>query len=181
MKSLVFVTSNPQKLKEAREILGIQIISKNLEIDEIQELNIEKVIKRKALDSFERMNTPLFVDDVGLFIDEWNGFPGPFIKHVGGNKMILKMMRSLKNRKATVKLAIGYHDGKKVNIFTSEVYGTIAKSERGEGMGWDPIFIPNGYTKTWAELGSEIKNNHSHRKIALDKLNDFLNQAKKVV
>jgi XTP/dITP diphosphohydrolase len=174
MKSLIFVTGNPQKLKEARELLDFEILSEVLEIDEIQDLNVENIIIKKANSAFEIVKKPLFVDDVGLHIDEWDGFPGPLIKHVGGNKMILKMMQNVVNRSAIIKLAVGYHDGKKVNIFTSEIEGAISENERGEGMGWDPIFIPKGHDKTWAELGSVYKNTHSHRKIALDKLNKYL-------
>jgi XTP/dITP diphosphohydrolase len=179
MKSLLFVTTNPQKLKEAREILDFEIISQKLDVDEVQDLNVENIIIKKAEAAFKILKKPLFVDDVGLYIDEWDGFPGPFVKHIGGNKMILKMMQHVANRAATVKLAIGYHDGKRVHTFTSEIKGQIAESEKKGGMGWDPIFIPSGHTKTWAELGSVFKNNHSHRKIALDKLKNYLNSLEK--
>jgi XTP/dITP diphosphohydrolase len=85
------------------------------------------------------------------------------------------MLRNEKNRKARVGLVIGFHDGKKSNLFLGKANGTISNTVRGrDGFGWDKVFIPDGYDKTYAEMNPNLKNSISHRGIALSKFKDFL-------
>jgi XTP/dITP diphosphohydrolase len=87
------------------------------------------------------------------------------------------MMSTEKNRNVTSKVAVGFNDGKRVSIFIGEIKGEIAERLRGpSSFGWDPIFIPQGYDKTFAELGLEIKNTLSARSIALKKFKQFLEE-----
>lgn len=178
MNRLCFVTGNEGKIKEAQDILGFPIDVEKLNLDEIQSLNLEEIVTHKALQAFEKIKRPLIVDDVGLYVDAWNGFPGPFIKFLGiagGNELLVKLMSTDKNRKVIAKAAIGYHDGYQVKTFVGEVKGMITETPRGEGgWGWDPAFIPEHGTKTYAEMDPEEKNKVSHRRAALEKLRAFL-------
>lgn len=176
--NIIFVTGNEKKAEDAQNILGQTITIEPLELEEIQSLDLEAIAKHKADQAFHKLKKPLIVDDAGLSIDAWNGFPGPFIKYLkeaGGNQLLLKMLKNEKNRLAKAVGAIAYHDGNTIHTFTGEIKGSIATCIGGEDIGWEPIFIPEGYDKTWAELGDKIKNSHSQRKQALDKLKNFLN------
>jgi XTP/dITP diphosphohydrolase len=177
---LYFITSNEGKIAEAQAILGFPISITKLEIDEIQDSDIEQIAYKKVAVAFAHIKKPVIVDDAGLYIEAWNGFPGPFVKYIdkaGTYELLLQMMHSEKNRNATFKAAIGYHDGKTIHTFLGEVKGKIALEKRGEnGWGFDPIFIPEGYTQTFSELHGEVKNTLSHRKKALEKLKIHLLQ-----
>jgi len=126
------------------------------------------------------LGKPLFVDDVALHIEAWNGFPGPFIKHLleaVGSEGIVKMMKDETKRGVIAKAAIGFHNGKEVVTFVGEVKGTLAPEPRGEGgWGWDPLFIPNHTNKTYAEMTPEEKNAVSHRRAALEEFKKYLQQ-----
>ena len=180
MKSIVFVTGNKHKIKEAEEILHIPLETADIDLEEIQETDLEKVALHKLQQAYERIRKPVMVDDVGVYIHAWNNFPGPLIKWVVKAKepsgsLILKMLQGEKDRTVTVRLAVGFHDGKMPHLFFGEIQGTIADKMRGDnGFDWDKLFIPDGQTKTYAQMSPEEKNTISHRKIALTKLENFL-------
>ena len=178
---LAFVTGNEGKIKEAQEILGIPIEIVKAELDEIQSLDIELIAKRKAQDAFAKLQKPLLVDDAGLFIEAWNGFPGAMVKFIdvaGGNELLLKMLVAESNRRAYFKSCVGFHDGKTISVFSGEAHGSIATTQRGNnGWGYDPIFIPEGSEQTFAEMTTEEKNKISHRRKALTKLQSYLKKA----
>lgn len=177
LKDLTFATSNKNKTLEIRQILGHDIKIKELDIDEIQSLNIDKVIKAKAKAAYEIIKKPLVVEDISLCIKALNGLPGPFIKYFlmsigteGTVKLIGKNPSS-----TTVTAAIGLYDGQKLKIFKGTVKGTLSKTNKGEsGFGFDRIFIPRGYKKTYAQMDPELKNKISHRAKALKKLKEYL-------
>jgi len=177
---LYFATGNPEKVKEAQAILGIPIKIAELELDEIQDIDIEKVASRKVQEAFNILKKPVFIDDVGVYIEAWNGFPGPFAKFLqeaGGCAQILRMLENEKNRNVLIKSLVAFCDGKKIHIFTGELHGKIAFDARGKtGWGFDPIIIPDGQGQTYAEMGEEKKNSLSHRRLALDKFKKFLNK-----
>lgn len=181
MKKITFVTGNKAKAREVERILNIPLEILQIELDEIQELDLEKIALHKLNQAFEAVKVPVIIDDVSVEIDAWNGFPGPLIKWLlksgegGDASTLLKMLKGEKNRKAIARLAIGFHDGEKPHLFYGEVKGTIGEEIRGEnGFGWDPVFIPLGQTKTFAEMPKEEKDKISHRGRALKKLSDFL-------
>lgn len=183
MKKLYFATGNKGKVEEAREILKTPIEILDVELDEIQSLSAKKVIKHKVLQAFEIVKAPVFVDDVSLEIEVWKKFPGPFIKYirdVGGNDLLLYMMRNEKNRNVKLLATIGYHDGERVHTFIGRIEGTLAGEERGKnGWGFDPVLIPNGETETFAQMETRKKNKLSHRRRALDMLKKFLDKQNK--
>jgi non-canonical purine NTP pyrophosphatase (RdgB/HAM1 family) len=180
MKNILLVTSNPAKVQEFQEIMHINVEIIDIDLDEIQEIDVEKIALHKLHEAYEKVKKPVLIDDVSFEVDAWNGFPGPLIKWIlkaGGPELLLKMLKNEKNRKARVGLVIGFHDGNKPHLFLGKTYGTIAGTVRGkDGFGWDKVFIPEGYDLTYAEMEPELKNSISHRGIALSKFKDFLKE-----
>lgn len=179
-REIVFVTGNRGKVNEAEDILGIPLKVADLELDEIQSLDLEKIALHKLNQAYNLLKKPVIIDDVSLEIEEWNGFPGPLVKWLlktsdGDARVLLKMLKGVKNRRVKARLAVGYHDGKIPRIFYGEVNGTIAENIRGKnGFGWDPVFIPEGSNRTFAEMSVSEKGNVSHRRKGLEVLKEFL-------
>src|SRR5690606_10070971 len=131
-----------------------------------------------AGEAFRRCNLPIIVEDAGLFIDELNGFPGPYAAYIYktlGNSGILKLLQNVANRKAVFKSVLAYYD-KELNAhmcFEGEVKGKIALREQTENsdttFGFDPIFIPSGSQKPFAQMAISEKNQYSHRAKAINK------------
>ncbi len=164
---LLFVTSNQGKVDEIVAALGIRVRTISLQIHEIQSLDLVEIARHKARDAYTQINEPLIVDDTGLAIHAWEGFPGPFIKHIvdaGGPDLLLRMMRGQKNRHATFTTVIGYYDGLKFHHVRGETHGVIARAKQGKkSWGINEIFIPDGHTQTYAQMSLETKNEVSHR------------------
>jgi len=173
---MIFATGNHQKLKEFEEILGIKLNHSDLDLDEIQSIEVEEVAMHKAKQAFELLKEPVIVEDTGLYFEELNGLPGALIKFFV-KKLTLEQICSLvkENRKARAVTCIAYFDGGAIKTFIGETEGEIAREPRGtNGFGWDPVFIPQGYDRTFAELTDEEKTSRFMRKEAIKKLREFL-------
>jgi len=172
MKGFKFATGNQNKLKEAREILGFEIEQLDIDIEEIQEVDVRKVIEHKAKAAFDRVGAPVLVEDTSLNIEALNGFPGALIKWLLkaiGNEGICKILSVFPNKKARAVACVGVYDGENMIIGEGIIDGVIGELPRGENkFGWDPIFIPDGYQETFAEMMPEEKNKISMRRLALD-------------
>ncbi len=163
-----FVTTNIHKFEEVRTMLkefGINIERVELKISEVRGTN-EEIAMDAALKAYSIIKEPLIVEDSGLFINALNGFPGEFSKWVY-NKIkpegILKLMEGVKDRSAYFKAVVAYTDGKEIKTFTGIVEGSISYEEKGnKGFAFDVIFVPEGYSKTFAEM-PEVKAKISHR------------------
>jgi XTP/dITP diphosphohydrolase len=161
---LLFVTTNANKVKEARAILDdVEIIHVNREYPEIQAESEDVVLF--AMDYIKEQE-PFIVEDTSLYVEPLKGFPGSFASYVQktiGNSGLLKLMDGVEDRRAFFETCIGLsYKGKKV--FKGRCYGSIGFEPRGNnGFGFDPIFIPDGYEKSFAELSTEGKNSLSHR------------------
>lgn len=181
MKKIYFVTSNKGKQAEAKEKLStisFDVIQHNIGYPEIQADTLEEVAFFGVEDIQKRFNEPFFLEDAGLFVDCLKGFPGVYSSYVFRTiccKGILKLLDGEKNRKATFSSVIAYKEpGKKPVFFVGECHGDISKKESGiHGFGFDPIFIPSGETRTFAQMEIKEKNLLSHRGKSLDKLADF--------
>jgi XTP/dITP diphosphohydrolase len=189
MEKLVFATNNKHKLSEVRAILGNQfeILSLN-EInckDEIPETanTLEGNAEQKALWVLEKYGYDCFADDTGLEIEALDGRPGVFSARYAGencsfednNKKVLLELEDKENRNAKFRTVICLKLNGETHFFSGEVKGKIIKKNRGNtGFGYDPIFVPEAYDKTFAELGDDVKNTISHRYRATKKLVDFL-------
>ena len=191
---IVFATNNKHKLSEIRDILGNEI-----EVLSLEEINchadipetsdtLEGNALQKAHYVYDNYHISCFADDTGLEVDALGGEPGIYSARYAGNNhdseanmtKLLAKLGDNKNRKARFRTVIALIlDGKNVEekIFEGIVEGSIIKERRGgEGFGYDPIFQPEGYNHTFAELGSDIKNKISHRARATAKLVDELKQ-----
>lgn len=174
----IFVTSNLHKLKEAEQILGRKLNHISLELPELQALQVSEIVKDKAEKAYGVVKKPVVVDDTGIYIKSLNGFPGAFVKWVllaSGNEIICRLIKKGKSRSAYAEVCIDLYDGKKHHVFSGRVHGKIALRPMGnEKFHWDPIFIPNGYKKSFAQMSDEQKNSISHRGEAFRKLKKFL-------
>lgn len=177
LSDLVVITSNENKLSEINQILGTNHKVSTVDIPEIQSLNINEVITAKAKAAYEKIKKPVLVTDVSLEIEGFNNLPGPFIKFflftLGTEKTV-----ALLNGKGTRAKAIeadAIYDGKFLKIFKGTMVGSLALKDRGtNGFGFDKVFVPRGYTKTFAEMPTSLKNKISHRAKALEKLKKYL-------
>ncbi len=192
---LIFASNNAHKLEEVRAILApseIQIKSLN-EIgfsEEIEETGItfheNAAIKVKAI--FNLKGLDCFADDSGLEVEALNGEPGVFSaryagqqgNHEANNQKLLKEMDGKTNRRACFKTVMALILDGKVHYFEGRVDGVIAEKLIGnKGFGYDPLFIPNGFDKTFAEMPAEIKNSISHRKRALEVMLEFFQKGER--
>ncbi|MDD4971529.1 MAG: non-canonical purine NTP diphosphatase [Paludibacter sp.] len=191
MTKLVFATNNAHKLAEVRAILEpeFSIISlSDLDCsDDIPETanTLEGNALLKATYIHEKYGLDCFADDTGLEIEALGGEPGVYSARYAGednnsyNNMskVLSLLGDNTNRKACFKTVISLIMGDKILFFEGRIDGDIALLPRGEsGFGYDPIFVPEGYLLSFAQLGAEEKNKISHRALAVNKLVDFLKQ-----
>jgi len=167
---VLFATSNPHKVKEANDVgrgYGIEFVQLSESYPEIRDEDVGKVALEGAKYAYGVVGKPVVVDDTGLYIDALNGFPGPYSAYVFkkiGCQGILKLMKDVDDRKAVFVSAVGYCDGKDVLVFKGECRGTIIKEMRGpEVFGYDPVFMPDGQDKTFAE-DDAMKYCVSHRR-----------------
>ena len=193
MKQICFVTGNKNKLQEIQQLLfSFKIISlDDLNFfDDIPETEntIEGNAFLKANFINNKFNIDCFSDDTGLFIDSLDGLPGVKSARFAGENsnseenisLVLKSLENKKSRSATFKTVICLIVNNRKHFFEGSVPGTITEQKSGEsGFGYDPIFIPFGYNKTFSEMTIEEKNLISHRSKAVQKLIKFLNSYEK--
>jgi len=177
--NLFFITGNKDKLEEAQSILpGIQGFEADL--DEIQSLNAQEIIEHKLKQAYEHKEGEFVVEDTSVYIDALNGLPGPLIKwflKTVGIDGLAKIASCLEDNSATAKVIVGYAKSKDdIHFFEGETKGQIVEPRGEGGFGWDPIFLPDGYSKTFGEMSREEKNEISMRKIALTKLKEFIDK-----
>jgi len=190
-KVLIFATSNNNKIIEANKLLKsatpyIIISKEDAGIpDDIPETGttIEENAIQKANYIYVNFKKNCFAEDTGLIIDALNGEPGIYSGRYAGEdkddkKNIEKVLNNIKNktnRTARFQTVIALILDGKMYAFEGKVEGKIIDTPRGtKGFGYDPIFVPDGFDKTFAELGLEIKNKISHRAKAMEKLKTFL-------
>lgn len=188
---IVFATNNQHKLSEVREILqsSLEVLSlKDIQcLEDIPEtadtLEGNALLKAEYVSNHYHCNC--FADDTGLEVEILNNAPGVFsARYAGEGKDALDNMKKLlhelegkNNRKARFRTVISLLINGEKYFFEGIVKGTIIDELRGNtGFGYDPIFIPEGYDKTFAELGNDIKNKISHRAEAVIKLKQFLDE-----
>lgn len=188
MKDLVFATHNAHKLEEIRailkeyNILGLNDINCHTDIiEDANTLEGNAIIKANFVTNNYNINC--FADDTGLEVEALNGAPGVYSARYAGENCsyqdnVIKLLDALKdieNRKARFRTVIALNLDGRQYTFEGIVNGIITKEQHGEkGFGYDPIFLPDGYDMTFAEMPLEIKNKISHRGIATQKLIEFL-------
>ena len=189
-RKLVFATNNAHKLEEVAAILGdqVELLSLNdigcqADIPETAE-TLEGNALLKSSYIYKNYHLDCFADDTGLEVETLNGAPGVYSARYAGGKghdaqaNMLKLLHELdgmENRKAQFRTAISLILDGKEYLFEGVIKGEIIKEKRGDsGFGYDPVFMPEGYDRTFAELGNDIKNQISHRALAVQKLCEFL-------
>ena len=189
-RKLVFATNNAHKLEEVAAILGdqVELLSLNdigcqTDIPETAE-TLEGNALLKSSYIYKNYHLDCFADDTGLEVEALNGAPGVYSARYAGGEghdaqaNMLKLLHELdgkENRKAQFRTAISLILDGKEYFFEGVIKGEIIKEKRGDsGFGYDPVFMPEGYDRTFAELGNDIKNQISHRALALQKLCEFL-------
>ncbi len=190
---IVFATNNKHKLEEIKDILGKDFVIVSLaEIgchEDIPEtgLTLEENARQKSTYIVEHYNHDCFADDTGLEVDALNGEPGVHsARYAEGTdhdseanmRKLLSKMANVKDRTARFRTVISLIINGVEHQFEGRVEGRIATEKHGtEGFGYDPIFIPEGYDKSFAELGEEVKNQISHRARAVKKLAEYLSSS----
>lgn len=191
MKKLVFATNNAHKLEEIRAILGdeIEILSlKDIHCDaDIPETadTLEGNAALKAEYVYRNYGMDCFTDDTGLEVEALGGAPGVYSARYAGSshdseanmKKLLAELNGVTNRKAQFRTAICLIEKGEKHLFEGIVKGAIIEARRGNsGFGYDPVFVPEGYAETFAEMGNDEKNKISHRARAVQQLCAYLNR-----
>jgi len=179
---LHFATSNENKFREAKEILAknrIEVTHFPFSHNEIRSDSIKEIAEEAVNAAYVQVKEPVFVEDAGLFINALNGFPGTYSAWVQkkiGCTGILKLMEEIEDRSAEFRSAVSFTDGKKTHTFEGVCSGSIGDKPAGtSGFGYDPIFIPQGNSQTFAQ-NIELKNKLSHRYTSLLKLSEYLKE-----
>lgn len=194
-RRIVFASGNPDKLIEVREVLAeldVEVLGtrdlgiEKFEVDEDGKTLHENAFK-KAFELCQRVKMPVFADDTGLFVPFLGGEPGIYSARYSGEgatyasnrAKLLKELFAVEgaDRRAYFMTVIAYYDGREKRFFEGRVEGRITECEKGDrGFGYDAIFLPEGYDKTFAELSLAEKSKISHRAKSLFQFRDYLAQ-----
>lgn len=186
---LVFATNNKHKLQEVRDIIGsgVEILSLadincNEDIPETADtLDGNALIKARYI--YEKYNVNCFADDTGLEVDALDGAPGVYSARYAGDghdseanmRKLLENLTGKNNRDAQFRTVIALIIDGEEKLFNGIVKGRITEEKRGDsGFGYDPIFVPEGYSESFAQMDSSTKNSISHRYRATKQLSDYL-------
>jgi len=168
--SIVLVTQNKHKLAELTPLFeeyGLPFQTTSLEKFEIRSHDVQEIAEAAASHAFMKLGRPVVLDDTGFFVSSLKDFPGAYasfaLKSIG-YEGILKLLEGIEDRSARFVTAVGFCDGTHLKTFVGEMHGAISDQPSGsEGFGYDPIFIPEGFDKTYAELTFDEKVSISHR------------------
>lgn len=178
MKEITFITGNERKVIELNRILGTDFTHQKVDVPEIQSLDLEEVVTEKAKAAYAIVGKPVVVEDTALIFHALGKLPGTFIKFFAEElnyEGLCNLLHDKKDRSATVKACVALYDGENMKVFKGACDGTIAYTPHdGEGFGFDCIFIPEGYGKTWSEMDNSVKDEMSHRAKALRAFAEYL-------
>ena len=189
MMKIVFATNNAHKLDEVRQVVGDKFALVSLRecgiVEDIpeNEPTLEGNALAKARYIYERTGADCFADDTGLEVDALGGEPGVRSARYAtdghddeaNKRLLLERLQGVENRAAQFRTAVALIMGGKEYLFEGIVRGQIAAEQHGEGgFGYDPLFVPEGYDRTFAQMSAEEKNAISHRGRAVRKLAEFL-------
>jgi len=183
-KVITFVTGNAGKLREFKAILGDQfpheVVSNGLDLPEYQGTPLE-VVTEKCKEAARRISGPVIVEDTSLCFSALGGLPGPyikwFLKNLGPDGLP-RLIADWEDKSAHALCIFGYSEGAdhEVIVFEGRTEGLIVTPRGKRDFGWDPVFQPDGFDQTYAELDSEVKNTISHRGKALEKLKKYFSE-----
>ena len=171
-EALYFVTSNADKLREAREVLHTDLKQYTLDLEEVQSMDEQFVALSKLRAAKKHLKEPFFVEDVSLRTDALNGLPGPFIKYFVKRFSLQELVDLLRGPVQAI-CTIAYWDGSQEHVVQGVVPGSIVAS-RGEGWGFSTVFEHAELGLTFAEFSDAQRSTYTHRSVALAKLKEFL-------
>lgn len=182
-RAITFVTGNAKKLEELRAILGsnfpVTIDSYDLDLPELQG-EIEEVTIKKCQEAARELKKPVLIEDTCLCFNALKGLPGPYIKWFLkklGPAGLTRLLTGWEDKSAEAVCTFAYCDGEckdlDVIMFQGITKGSIVEPRGSQDFGWDCIFLPEGYDKTYGEMAKEEKNKISHRYKAVDKLKKY--------
>jgi XTP/dITP diphosphohydrolase len=170
-----FISGNEFKIREVETILaptGVKVITSTIKLHELQTEDVEALVKDKVLQAFSKIGRPVFVEHTGLRLSGLNGLPGG-LTQIFWDRLkadaFAELVNGLQSHQVTATTTIGYCDTKNIHFFTGEISGTVPSAPAGcSDFQWDCVFVPDGYSQTFAEMGEE-KNKISMRRLALEK------------
>lgn len=179
-----FMSGNKDKIKEVQRILdplGVDIVPVSRRIEELQTQDVHALVRDKLIKAFHEIGRPLFVEHTGLYLKGLNGLPAGLTQIFWDRleaKRFADIVSALGDNKVIAKTVLGYCDGRQMHLFEGTIEGTVPSAPAGpENFQWDCVFIPDGYTRTFAEMGTE-KDDVSMRRLALDKFAAHLKTSK---
>lgn len=158
MKDVIYITGNQKKADYLAKYLGHPVIHQKMDLDEIQSLDLKKIVRHKLMQAYGIAKKPVLVEDTTLGFNVWKGLPGPFIKYFGEQMTLSELCALLdgKDRGASATCMFGYFDGEREEYFEGRIDGTISEKPKGDsGFGFNSIFIPRGFGGTMSELSEE--------------------------
>jgi non-canonical purine NTP pyrophosphatase (RdgB/HAM1 family) len=184
MQDFVFVTGNKHKLEYLQKWLGHPVKHQDVDLEELQSLDLEAVVRHKAEGAYAIVKKPVLVEDVALTFHALGRLPGTLVKwflQEVQSEGLCRMLEGFSDRTATAQLMYCLYDGKDFHLFDGQVPGTVPDSPRSsEGgawtntLSWNSVFAPNGSSKTYAEMADNEFKRFSHRAVAISKLKEYL-------
>jgi non-canonical purine NTP pyrophosphatase (RdgB/HAM1 family) len=179
MSKVTFITGNQGKADFMAKFLDYPVDHQKIDLDETQSLNLQEIAEHKVRQAYNIAKRPVIIEDMGLSFNAMGRLPGPFIKwflEEIGTEGLCKLLDTYEDRSAKARICFAYYDGSQMQFFEGEVNGRIANTPKGDnGYGWDPVFIPNGIDKTYAQMNDEEKSAWSLRTTTVfPKIKEFL-------
>lgn len=167
MNTITIVTGNPNKLKEIRRLApeSFELAMQKLDLPEVQSMDLHEIVRDKLQRAYETIGRPVIVEDVSAGLDNLGGLPGPFFKFFEqrlGSQTLLHLSKK-PGEPITITCTAGYYDGHKMTIVDGVIHGTVIKPRGDNGFGFDPVVVPDGESRTMAEMTAREKNTISHR------------------
>ncbi|WP_435452582.1 non-canonical purine NTP pyrophosphatase [Variovorax sp. LT1P1] len=179
-----FMSGNKHKIKEVQRILSpvdVDIVPVSRKIEELQTQDVDALVRDKLIKAFHEIGRPLFVEHTGLYLRGLNDLPAGLTQIFWDRleaRRFADLVAALGDDKVIAKTVLGYCDGRQMHLFEGAIEGTVPRTPAGpEDFQWDCVFIPDGYTKTFAEMGAD-KDDISMRRIALNKFAAHLKTSK---
>ena len=176
---IYFITGNDKKFAEMKAVLP-EIERMDIDLPEIQAMDSQAIIQAKLQEALRHTDGECIVEDTSVSLECLNGLPGPLIKWFllkMGIEGLASMAEKLGNDRAIATVVIGYaKNADEVMFFEGSIHGRVVQPRGDRSFGWDPIFLPDGFDQTFAEMGVEEKSAVSMRRIAAEKLAKHLQQ-----
>lgn len=180
MKDFVFITGNQYKADYLAKWIGYKVERQTIDLEELQSLDAYAVVEHKVKEAFKQLGRPVLVEDVSFTLRALGRLPGTLIKwflQELGQQGLLELAHKYEDNSVVVSIIYALYDGNEIKYFGATVEGTVSTELRGESHGWNSLFIPDGYTQTFAEMDDETFHACSHRGQALEKLKAYLKTA----